>query len=98
MEAELEERLQSMAEMRQFTPVQSSSSGVATTNVPRASSKGNAKVTHGMWTCYCHHHSLYCEQTKVNVTKQPSNEDIELVGDSDGQGFGIGVVSGWILS
>jgi len=42
----MEERLQSMAEMRQFTtPMQSSSSGVTTTTVPRMSSKGNTKVT-----------------------------------------------------
>ena len=41
----MEERLQSIAELKQFaTPVQSSSSGVATTAVPRMSSKGNAKV------------------------------------------------------
>ena len=41
----MEERLQSITEMRQFnTPVQSSSSGVTTTAVPRLSSKGNAKV------------------------------------------------------
>ena len=52
MEAEMEERLQSMAEIRQFTtPVQSSSSGVATTTVPRMSSKGNAKVNYTVCIC-----------------------------------------------
>ena len=50
MEAEMEERLQSMAEMRQFTPVQSSSSGVATTTVGRASSKGNVKVSYAIYS------------------------------------------------
>jgi len=31
----------------------------------------------------------------TNIATQPSNEgDSELVGDTDGQGFGIGVVSG----
>ncbi|XP_065889212.1 kinesin-like protein KIF9 isoform X2 [Dysidea avara] len=77
MEAEMEERLQSVAEMRQSTPVQSSSSGVpptATTTVPRVSSKGNTK------------------SRATNIVTQPSNEgDSELVGDTDGQGFGIGV-------
>ena len=29
----------------------------------------------------------------MTVGAQPSNEDNELVGDTDGQGFGIGVVS-----
>ena len=43
MEAEMEDRLQSMTQYS--VPVQSSSSGVTTTTVPRASSKGsNAKV------------------------------------------------------
>jgi len=33
----------------------------------------------------------------TNIATQPSNEgDSELVGDTDGQGFGIGVVSGRI--
>ena len=44
----MEERLQSMAEMRQSTPVQSSSSGApptSTTAVPRVSSKSNTKVS-----------------------------------------------------
>ena len=39
MEAEMEDRLQSMTQYS--VPVQSSSSGVTTTTVPRASSKGN---------------------------------------------------------
>ena len=46
-----------------------------------------------MYVPLCHVHPLKCEQTKVNVSLQPSNEDGELVGDTDGQGFGIGVVS-----
>ena len=90
----MEERLQSIAELRQFTtPVQSSLSGVATTAVPRVSSKGNAKVICYTYVPLCHVHPPQCEQTKVNVPLQPSNEDSELVGDTDGQGFGIGVVS-----
>lgn len=86
----MEDRLQSMA---QFTIPQSSSSGVATTSMPRVTSKGATKVMHGVRTHLRHVHPPYCEQIKVNVALQPSNEDSELVGDTDGQGFGIGVVS-----
>ena len=57
----MEERLQSVAEMRQSTPVQSSSSGVpptATTTVPRVSSKGNTKVR--KCVCCIPHPTVLC--------------------------------------
>lgn len=35
----------------------------------------------------------------TNIVTQPSNEgDNDLVGDTDGQGFGIGLVSGRVCS